>query len=100
MRRRDRQRPGASAGDFERIAAQLVQGPRQDLGLIMKMLARGRQRDPVGGAGKQGRADPSLERANPAAEGRLGDMARLRRPGKIQGFRERQIILKPDQFHR
>jgi hypothetical protein len=27
-------------------------------------------------------------------------VAQLRRPGKVQGLRERQIVLKPDQLHR
>ena len=87
-------------GDLDGIPPQLVQGPGQDLGLIMEMLARGRQRDTVGGARKQVRPHPRFKRADPAAERWLGDMAQLRRPGKIQGFGESQIVLEPDQFHR
>ena len=89
----------APAGNFERVAAQLMQRACQDLRLIVKMLSCRRQRHTVRGAGEQVCADPVLQRANPPAEGRLGDVAWLGRPGKIQGFRERQIVLEPDQFH-
>jgi len=100
VRGRDRQRPVATAGDFRGIAAQLVQGARQDLGLGVKMLARRRQRHAVRGAGEQVRADPRFQRADPPAERGLGNMPRSGGPGKVQGFRQRQIVLEPDQLHR
>ncbi len=83
----------------ERVAAQLVHGARQNLGLIAKVLAGRRQRHAVGGAGEQVSADPRLQRADPPAEGGLGDVTRFGGPGKVQGFRQRQIVFKPDQFH-
>lgn len=100
VRGRDRQRPVATAGHFRGVAAQLVQGPCQDLGLGVKMLAGRRQRHAVRGAGEQVGADPRLQRADPSAESGLGDVPRFGRPGKVQGFRQRQIVLEPDQLHR
>jgi hypothetical protein len=55
--------------------AQLVQGSCQDFRLIVKMLACRSKRHTMRRAGKQGCADPALKRANPSAEGRLGDVA-------------------------
>ena len=84
---------------FSAAPAHLVQVAHQARRPLAQVLAGGVQHHPLRRAHDQRRPDPGLQRPDAAAEGRLGDVPRLRRPGEVPVLRQREEVLEPVQLH-
>ena len=99
MGRGDRQRGARAPRRLQRSPAHLLQVAHQARCPLAQSLAGGVQHHPLRRAQDQRRPDPILQRPDAAAEGRLGDVPRLRRPGEVPVLRQGEEILEPVQLH-
>ena len=99
MRGRKAQRRFAGAGDHPRLFGQ-ARGTRQNLGRDgVHPPPRLSQCHRMAAAVEQRHAQPMLERANPAAESRLGHVPPLRGARKVSALGQREKIFQPRQIH-
>ena len=89
---------GKAGGGLRRFLASLLQAADDIPRRRQKHLAARGQTDRVRGTVHQRRAGPHFQRADAAAEGRLGEIPRFRRAGKTPAFGKGGEVLKPRQL--